>query len=251
MADLRAEAARAYRCADVVTSVSEAGARQQRRLGAAAVRVIPHPPPEVAVGARRVDHRSPLVGLVARVVPLKDVAGFVLACADVAAAHPTSRFVVLGPLDADPAYAAECQQLAEAVGLRDRLQFTGETDVRAWWPELSVLVSTSRSEARPFVVLEAMQHGVPVVATAVGDCADMLLGGELPAAGLVVAPGDVGAVVDAVCALLAAPGRAMALGDAGRARVAATGGSALHAGLYRAIYERVATAASRPPVTTS
>jgi signal transduction histidine kinase/CheY-like chemotaxis protein len=175
------------------------------------VEVLPHPAPDLTAPVRPAGRREPLVGLVARVVPLKDVAGFVLACAGVAAAHPTCRFVVLGPLDADVGYAAECQLLAEAVGLGDRLTFTGETDVGQWWPELSVLVSTSRSEARPFVLLEAMQHGVPVVATAVGDCADMLLGGRLPAAGVVVPPGDVGAVVHAVCALLSAPRRASVL----------------------------------------
>ena len=145
----------------------------------------------------------------------------------------------------------ECQRLAEAVGLGNRLTFTGETDVGQWWPGLSVLVSTSRSEARPFVLLEAMQHGVPVVATAVGDCADMLLGGRLPAAGVVVPPGDVDAVVHAVCALLSAPRRASVLGDAGRARVVAAGGATAHAARYRAIYERVSKAEGRCPVTTS
>jgi glycosyltransferase involved in cell wall biosynthesis len=236
VAALRDEAAHAYGCADAVTSVSETGARHQRRLGAATVQVIPHPPPDPTGPVRRSDPCVPLVGLVARVVPLKDVAGFVLACAGVAAVHPTCRFVVLGPLDADEGYAAECQQLAEAVGLGDRLRFTGETDVGPWWPELSVLVSTSRSEARPFAVLEAMQQGVPVVATSVGDCAHMLLGGQLPPAGVVVPPADVVSVVDAVCSLLRAPRRSEALGTAGRARIAAGGGAAAHAARYRALY---------------
>jgi glycosyltransferase involved in cell wall biosynthesis len=251
VADLRDEAARAYRRADAVTSVSEAGARQQRRLGATSVEVIAHPPPEATAPARRIDHRAPLVGLVARVVPLKDVAGFILACARLAAVHPTSRFLVVGPLDADPEYSAECAALAVAVGLGDRLAFTGATDVERWWPELSILVSTSRIEARPFAVLEAMQHGVPVVATAVGDCADMLLGGPLPPAGVVVPTGDIDAVVDAVSALLAAPRRAATLGDAGRARVVAAGDAADHAARYRAIYARVTTSAGRRPMAAT
>jgi len=55
---------------------------------------------------------------------------------------------------------------------------------------MDLLVSSSVSEAQPFVLLEAMASGVPVVATSVGDCPSMLGCGNMDAAGICVASGD-------------------------------------------------------------
>lgn len=68
-------------------------------------------------------------------------------------------------------------------------------------------------DAVPFVVLEAMATGVPVVSTNVGSIPELL--GE---GGIVCPPGDVDALAEALGALLDDPQRRGAMGDAGRAR---------------------------------
>lgn len=232
---LQAEAGSAYRSADVVTAVSWTGAHWQRALGALDPLVLPHPAGGDAPAPWRPD-AIPLVGLVARVVPLKDVATFVRACAAVGRVRPDCRFVVVGPLDADREYAAHCLDLVEQEGLTGRLHLVGEAEVRRWWPRLTVVVSTSRSEARPYVLLEAMQHGVPVVTTDVGDCAQMVADGSAAAAGLVVPPGDADAVACAVLHVLEQPTTARALSEAGLQRTHALGTEREHADAYRGLY---------------
>jgi len=236
--ELQAEARRAYAAADVVIAVSRTGARFQQLLGATGVLLIPHPPAFAPVIRHRSDPQDLLVGMVARVVPLKDVVTFIRAAAQLSGEIPSLRFVVVGPVDADLRYVAHCRRVLLEEGLDGRLSLVGEDDVSRWWSRFSVLVSTSRSEGRPFALLEAMQHGVPVVATDVGDCAEMLCGGGAPHAGVIVRPGDVRAVAAAVGTLLAGPRRAAACGASGAARVAAMGTPAQHAARYEAIYER-------------
>lgn len=68
----------------------------------------------------------------------------------------------------------------------------------------------------PAKLLQAMALGAPIVATAVGDARE-ILGGE-PAAGVIVPPGDTGALAEAIAALLSDPGRGRALGAEARGR---------------------------------
>lgn len=68
----------------------------------------------------------------------------------------------------------------------------------------------------PAKLLQAMAMGCAVVATEVGDAAELLLGE--PAAGVVVPPGEPEAVADVVEGLLAEPERARALGAEARRR---------------------------------
>ncbi|RME46513.1 MAG: DUF3492 domain-containing protein, partial [Chloroflexi bacterium] len=177
------EAARqAYAQADVITTVCRANARLQFALGA--------PPSRCQVIHNGVDWpalapngaRSPAtdgiyrIGFVGRVVSIKDVATFLKACQLVAGELPTAHFYVIGPLDHDPPYAAYCQSLAAGLGLEDRVTFTGETDPVPWYRRLDVVALTSVSEGQPLALLEAMAAGVPVVATAVGGCPELILG---------------------------------------------------------------------------
>jgi glycosyltransferase involved in cell wall biosynthesis len=71
----------------------------------------------------------------------------------------------------------------------------------------------------PLVVLEAMAQARPVVATAVGGTPELVVDGET---GMLVPPGNVDALADALRALLDDPARAARMGEAGRERVLAT-----------------------------
>lgn len=230
-------ARRAYAAAAVVTTVTAANVPLQRRAGAGSVEVIPN-------GVAPPDRRGPLlgselarlhpsarrpatarIGLIGRVAPLKDVHAFVRAAAAVLAERPDVRAFVVGPQD-DPAYADSCRALARRLGIEERLHWTGPQPATLWHRHLDLVVLTSRSEAEPLVLLEAMAHGTPVVAPDVGGCAALIAGGGLPPAGRVVrASGDVvrdlgPPTAAAVLDLLADPLARQRAGAAGRQRVA-------------------------------
>jgi glycosyltransferase involved in cell wall biosynthesis len=154
----------------------------------------------------------PLVGVVARLQPEKGVANFLKAAARVAPRFPEAHFVVAG----DGPLREELVALAGNLGLWDRIHFLGfRSDASALMGSLDVLVVPSLTEGSPLVTLEAMAAGVPVVASAVGGIPDQVRHGK---EGLLVPPGDTGAMGDAIVALLRDPARARSLGEAGRRR---------------------------------
>ncbi len=56
------------------------------------------------------------------------------------------------------------------------LRFTGSADVKKYYSQIDVLVLTSLSEGQPLVILEGNCAGIPVVATDVGACRELLMG---------------------------------------------------------------------------
>ena len=114
------------------------------------------------------------MGLVGRVVPIKDIKTFISACRITADLIPDSHFYCIGPTDEDPGYFEDCRMLVENLKLKDCFHFTGRADVREYYGFLDVLLLTSVREAQPLVILEAYCAGVPVVATRVGNVPELL-----------------------------------------------------------------------------
>jgi glycosyltransferase involved in cell wall biosynthesis len=83
----------------------------------------------------------------------------------------------------------------------------------------AVVAVPSRREGFGLVAAEAMAHGKPVVASAVGGLLDLVVDGET---GLLVPPGDVEALRAALERLLGDPELRRRLGAAGRDRVGRT-----------------------------
>jgi glycosyltransferase involved in cell wall biosynthesis len=81
--------------------------------------------------------------------------------------------------------------------------------------EASVYVLPSYNEGLPMSVLEAMAHGLPVVATPVGGIPEALRDGE---EGFLVAPGDIEGLADRLDRLLANPDLRARMGEAARQR---------------------------------
>lgn len=134
-------------------------------------------------------------GMLGRNHPVKDHAGFLAAARQVLDSRPLSRFVLAGTgVDAhNPALA---RQVVEA-GLQGRLHLLGERhDVPAVLSAMDVYVSSSRAEAFSNALGEAMSCGLPCVATAVGDSADIV--GD---AGLLVPPQSSAALAAAMVSL--------------------------------------------------
>jgi len=151
----------------------------------------------------------PLMLTVARLHPQKGL-GYLLSAA---ACVPGAVFLVAGDGPQRGALEAESRRL----GLAERVIFLGHReDVPALLACCDLFVLPSLFEGLPVSVLEAMAAGKPVIATAVGGTDEVVVHGET---GLLVQPGDAGALAEAIQLLLADSGLADRLGTAGRARV--------------------------------
>ncbi len=131
-------------------------------------------------GAFRREHSlpadAPLIGIVGRLVPVKNHRLFLEAAARVKAALPDAHFVIVG--DGELRGALEAQ--VDALGLRDAVVFTGWMQTLApVYADLDVNVISSLNEGTPVSVIEALAAGCPVVATAVGGLPDLLEQGAL------------------------------------------------------------------------
>jgi glycosyltransferase involved in cell wall biosynthesis len=82
--------------------------------------------------------------------------------------------------------------------------------------EARVVALPSRTEGLPIVLLEAMAQARPVVATPVGGTPELVVDGET---GVLVPPGDVHALAQALREVLDDDERARRLGESGRRRV--------------------------------
>jgi glycosyltransferase involved in cell wall biosynthesis len=166
-----------YRYADLIIALFEQNRRLQIELGAAETktRVIPNGIEVPFYSAVNRQKREGFhVGLVGRVVPIKDIKTFISMAKIVSEMIPDAEFHCIGPTDEDPGYFEDCQILVESLKLADRFHFTGRQDVREYYSFLDVLLLTSVREAQPLVILEAYCAGVPVVATRVGNVAELL-----------------------------------------------------------------------------
>lgn len=130
--------------------------------------------PDVAgrIGVRKewgIADETILVGLVARLDPMKDHPTFLRAAAMAAKKRHNLRFVCVGDGPAD--YKAQLYQLGKDLHLDERLIWAGvRHDPVAIFNSLDVAVSSSSyGEGFPNAIAEAMACGVPCVTTDVGD----------------------------------------------------------------------------------
>jgi glycosyltransferase involved in cell wall biosynthesis len=135
---------------------------------------------------------APLVGIVGRLVPIKDVATFLDAAFSVRSRCQDVRFAVVG----DGTERTLLEMRSRAAGLEGEVCFHGwRRDVREVYGDLDVVVNCSRNEGTPVALIEAMAAGIPVVATAVGGTPDLLAEGRF---GRLVPPGEPQALADAI-----------------------------------------------------
>jgi len=142
---------------------------------------------------------SPLVGIIGRLVPIKNHALFLEAARRVVGDLPDVHFVIVG----DGECRDELEALADQLGLARRVSFTGwRRDLPTIYADLDALVVSSHNEGTPVSVIEGMAAGVPVVATAVGGVPDLLRDGLL---GALMPSGDAHALADAIGAAVREP----------------------------------------------
>lgn len=157
---------------------------------------------------QRVDRsatRRPLLGAVGRLTDQKGFDTLIAAVAGLTARGHALDVVVAG----DGRDRARLE--AAAAGLPVRFLGFVE-DVPAVLRRLAIFCLPSRREALPLTLLEAMAHGLPCVASAVGDIPEMV--GD---AAVLVPPEDPVALADALAGLLTDSGRRRRLGARARA----------------------------------
>ena len=125
----------------------------------------------------------------------------------------------------------DLKRRADELRLSERIDWRGardEDEVRQAYRDADLFVLASRVTADgdrdgiPNVLVEAMSHGLPVVATWAGAIPELVT----PTTGILVAPGDPGVLSTALAALIADPARRRILGDAARTHVRAEIGRA-------------------------
>lgn len=242
----------AYHQATRVVTLSEANRTRQLADGADPAKTVvvpngvaaaPRPPaPRPEPGPERARLR---VGFVGRVVPIKDLITLIRAVA-LAREQIDLEVWIIGPQDEDPGYARRCHALVESLELGREITFLGPQPVAEIYPKLDVVLLTSLSEGQPLVILEAYAAGVPVVATDVGACRELIEGGDerdrrLGPSGIVTRVANPPATAAALCTLARSPQLRAAMGKAAAARVAARYQLQQVVDSYDALYTSVVT----------
>jgi len=142
----------------------------------------------------------------------------------VASQIKTLKVQIIGPTEEDEGYYEDCLQLVRLLGLDSVIEFTGKKNVAEVYPAIDLLVLSSISEGQPLVLLEAFCQGVPVVATDVGSCSELINGGsredrDLGPSGLVVPFGRPDKLGEAIYQVLSDEELRKKMGQAAHERV--------------------------------
>ena len=169
---------------DAIIAVSDAERQHIIRLGVAAgkIHVVPNGIPADATrrpaeGARLILGLAPqdvCLGFIGRLVPQKAPERFVTTIARLAQRLPQVR----GDRRRKWTAGAAVHALADELGVADRINWVTNQPGPQVLPAFDTLVLPSLYEGMPYVLLEALAAGVPVVSTDVGGVAEAVSSGE-------------------------------------------------------------------------
>jgi glycosyltransferase involved in cell wall biosynthesis len=171
----------AYAKADCVTSLYEHARKLQIELGCdeELTMVTPNGIDEKRFagehGERITEENMVHIGAVLRVTPIKDVKTLIRAFAFAKERVSNLKLWIMGPMDEDEQYAAECFEIVETMGIQD-IVFTGRVNVTEYLWQMDVTILTSISEGQPLTILESYAAHKPVIATDVGNCRGLIFG---------------------------------------------------------------------------
>lgn len=205
---------------------------------------------------KRPEGIPPILGLIGRVVPIKDIKTFIRTLRMLVNERSDAQGWIVGPEDEDPSYVNECKELVVTLGLTNHVKFLGFQNVSEILPQLGLMVLTSISEALPLVVLEAFASGVPCLATDVGSCRELIEGSSeedraLGSAGSVVFIADPEGAAKAALELLNNAARWRAAQQAGLERVKRYYDDKLMFSSYRKLYVKALNTAKQPSIAVS
>jgi len=172
--------------------------------------------PECRAGVRRelgLTDEQVAVGMVARLSPQKGCGHFVRAAKAVSERHPNARFLLIGAGPLLP----DLHALAEELGIRDRVAFMGHRpDADRLYAGLDLFVLSSLWEGLPYVLLEAQASGLPVIASRIPGCEELVENG---ATGFLVELCNEQEICERICGLISSPEKRREMGERGRQNV--------------------------------
>ena len=160
------------------------------------------------------------VGIVGRLVPIKNFELFLHAARIVADKHAHVRFHIVGQpgfLESDLEYFRDIKELIQRLNLAELISFHEPVeDLSPVLARFDLLVSSSHIETFGRTLVEAMAMGKPIVATAVGGVPEVVADGEV---GFLVPAGDVNALAKKISLLIEDYDLRQTMGQKGRQRV--------------------------------
>lgn len=230
------------RFVDAVVMVN--GAMRQK-IDLPSVHVVPNGIPLIGEADRRAAPLDPRIvefcrggitlGAIGRLSPEKGFDILLDAVREVAEHHPDIRLVILGEGESRGGLEAKIREL----GLTERVLLPGYVpDAGCYLPLFRVFVLSSLTEGLPMVILEAMQAGVPIVATRVGGVPEVLQEGE---AGVLVPAPSAGDLATGIKHIIADEAGARDMAAVARQRLEANYSAIAMAQKYQGIYDRLAT----------
>jgi len=128
--------------------------------------------------------------------------------------YPQAALCMVGP-DKDGSMNS-CRQLAQELGIADRVQFTGRLTKREWIglsSDYDLFINTTNFDNTPVSVIEAMALGLPVVSTNVGGV-PYLIANNVD--GVLVESGDVEKMIEKILFLIENSNQAMLIASKAR-----------------------------------
>jgi glycosyltransferase involved in cell wall biosynthesis len=161
-------------------------------------------------------NKDPIIGVVARLEPMKGIEYLLDAAANLVTDYPRIRLRIAG----EGSLKDDLENRVNELGLAGNVEFLGRVRaMKSFYGCIDILVLPSIStEGLPLVVLEAMAATLPIVATTVGGTAEVIGDGR---DGLLVPPRDPAALADAIRRLLSDKALRQRLGDSAKRRVVA------------------------------
>ena len=160
------------------------------------------------------DGQAVVFGSVGRMAEVKDYPMLVRAFVEMVRQHPDAaahaRLVIVGEGQTRQA----CQALLDQAGMAHLAWLPGERhDIAAVMRALDVFVLPSKNEGISNTILEALASGLPVIATTVGGNVELV---RESVNGMLVQPGDVTGMAQALLGYLRAPARIAEHGEQAR-----------------------------------
>jgi glycosyltransferase involved in cell wall biosynthesis len=204
----------------IAVSPEEARAAIQVGLGAQRIILIPNGVGPAVLSPRNAARKAlgladdqMAIGFVGRLVDQKAPHVLIESFAATVKLADRARLVIVG----DGPLMKPMQELGARLGVADKILWLGERDAREVLAAFDVFAMSSRKEGLPYVILEAMAAGLPIVAT-VSSGVEILI--EPGINGFVVPTDDIAAFSAALIALASDPDRMIRYGAASLRRAA-------------------------------
>jgi glycosyltransferase involved in cell wall biosynthesis len=177
-----------------------------------------------------------VVGLVGRLVREKGYLEVFQVARRISREHPNVVFIVVGPHDPDKDDAVSQAEMDRAIA-GSRIVFLGlRDDVERLYPAMDLYVLASHREGFPRSAMEAAAMGLPIVATDIRGCRQVV---DHDRMGLLVGVRDVDGLEAAIAALVADPSRRRSMGQAARAKAVAEFDDRRQVAITLAVYEHL------------